>query len=448
MMASSSNAPKPPESNDSPLDPHRERQKQQHHSFWCSMVNPRSKQWQAVLYQNVLATMIGADLMLLMLQSNNDAHAPLHHIFAAMPRILQCIVSAWFLLDFVVRVAIIAQRAPYQRFGPWTGRLVYMVGSGASWMDACAMAPTFFPPGVARNTWLLRVVLLPASRPCRVFRLRKIHAFARALDAGYRVVYYNAEILSVALLVCTCLTLGTAVLLYELRPAATAATGSGGGAGTSDHDDFASLPATLYLAIALLTGQGGPSSSDLPWYTKAVVVLTSLISVAVFAIPASMLNWGWEAEAARMAKRARRRALSQRRKGHATHGSGGGSSTGTLSNSSSDGETTDDEYMRVIAGEGAEDSDHHAASAAQSQWLQQVQDAFDQADRDGTGTLSLLETADLLAQKPPETPTPIDATRQRLIMERLDDIEADLQNTNSKLDLILQLLQNRAFTSL
>jgi hypothetical protein len=443
MLAPSSNAPKLSESKDPPLNP--QQQQQQQHSFWCSMVNPRSRQWQAVVYQNVLATIIGVDLTLLMLQSNNDG-SPLHTY--SITRILQGIVSGWLVLDYAVRVATIAQHKLYRRYGPLKSRLVYMLGSATSWMDACILVSSIIPQSVVRKTWLLRVVLLPASRLCRVARLCQIRAVARALDAGYRVVYYNAEILSVALLVCTCLTLGTAVLLYELRPPALAA--SGGSADTSDnHDDFASLAATLYLAIALLTGQGGPSSSDLPWYTKGVVVLTSLISVAVFAIPASMLNWGWEAEAARMAKRARRRAL-KRRNVLATHdhtrGGSSSSSTGTLSNSSSDGETTDDEYMRVIAMEGGEDNDNHAAFAAQSQWLQQVKNAFHQADRDGTGTLSLLETADLLVaaqQKPSDAPTPIDAVQQRVVMERLDGLEADLQKTNNKLDLILQLLQNR-----
>jgi RIO-like serine/threonine protein kinase len=57
-----------------------------------------------------------------------------------------------------------------------------------------------------------------------------------------------------------------------------------------------------------------------------------------------------------------------------------------------------------------------------------------------------LETADLMEaaqQKPSDAPTPIDAVQQRVVMERLDGLEADLQKTNNKLDLILQLLQNR-----
>lgn len=63
----------------------------------------------------------------------------------------------------------------------------------------------------------------------------------------------------------------------------------------------------VYTPIDQTGGPGG----DLPWYTKSVVLLTSELSVAIFAIPASMLTWGFEAKAARMAKRARMRAREQ-----------------------------------------------------------------------------------------------------------------------------------------
>ena len=62
--------------------------------------------------------------------------------------------------------------------------------------------------------------------------------------------------------------------------------------------DFTSLPATMYLAVLMLTGQGVPDGV-LPWYTKIIVAITSLISTALFVLPASILTWGFEAEAER-----------------------------------------------------------------------------------------------------------------------------------------------------
>jgi len=48
----------------------------------------------------------------------------------------------------------------------------------------------------------------------------------------------------------------------------------------------------------MLTGQGIPNGI-MPWYTRIVVALISLFAIAQFAIPASMLTWGFEQEAER-----------------------------------------------------------------------------------------------------------------------------------------------------
>merc|ERR1719171_2858745 len=64
-----------------------------------------------------------------------------------------------------------------------------------------------------------------------------------------------------------------------------------------DHiDNFSSVLACMYLAILMLTGQGEPNG-QLPWYTRLVVCFTALFAIAQFAIPASMLTWGFEQEA-------------------------------------------------------------------------------------------------------------------------------------------------------
>jgi len=77
-----------------------------------------------------------------------------------------------------------------------------------------------------------------------------------------------------------------ATLLYYMRPE------------EENNKDFASIIATIYIAVMMLTGQGGPEG-DLPWYTKVVVIMTAIFAVAQFAIPASMLTWGFEQEAQR-----------------------------------------------------------------------------------------------------------------------------------------------------
>jgi len=138
-------------------------------------------------------------------------------------------------------------------------------------------------------------------RVLRLSRLLRTERYARAVEITHRILWFNREILTAALVICTVLVLFTSALLYYLPPLNSA--------------DFESLPATTYLAILLLTGQGLGVDTPLPWETKLVIVITSIFSVAMFAIPASMITWGFEAEAARLAKRQARRRLKKKRRG-------------------------------------------------------------------------------------------------------------------------------------
>jgi hypothetical protein len=132
----------------------------------------------------------------------------------------------------------------------------------------------------------------------------------------------------------------------------------------------------MYLSTLMLTGQGGPEG-DLPWYTKGVVLLTSAFSIGMFAIPVSMLTWGFEAEAARCAKRTRQL---EKRKARRAEDPDGGSSTEEYS--------TDEEYQKIIAGEETDDEmDDETMEALK---------LFRQADADGSGSISKKEYLELV----------------------------------------------------
>lgn len=143
---------------------------------------------------------------------------------------------------------------------------------------------------------------------------------------------------------------------------------------------FDSLGDTMYMSTLMLTGGGGPDTENLPWYTKAVVLLTSVFSVAMFAIPASMLTWGFEAEAERMAKQARKRALKRREmEKKSSEGTSQQFSCSSSSSSSSDydsdGGTTDEEYFKLISGLESPDED-------ETPFMKQQREKFEQADVD------------------------------------------------------------------
>lgn len=207
------------------------------------------------------------------------------------------------------------------------------------------------------------------------------------MEAVIRVFYFNKEIMIVAGLLAVYLVLLTSILMYYLRPRGDAAKM------VDDMGDFDSIGSTMVLSLMMLTGQGGPSG-DLPWYTQAVVLMTSLFSVAMFAIPASMLTWGFEAEAQRLGEKAKKKLMAQKR-GEVYHDSTSSSSSDDESAGGfGDISTSDEEYMNIIGGE---DSDEESVGAINNTILTSLE-------------------------------------------ERMTKLEATVAETNSKLDLILQKL--------
>ena len=83
-------------------------------------------------------------------------------------------------------------------------------------------------------------------RVLRVFRILKTEKYTFAFASVRRVVWYNREILTVALFIGLILILTTSTVLYYVGPEP----------GANDGDSFESIPATAYLAVLMLTGQG------------------------------------------------------------------------------------------------------------------------------------------------------------------------------------------------
>merc|ERR1719428_2089199 len=119
------------------------------------------------------------------------------------------------------------------------------------------------------------------------------------------------------------------VILYYLRPA------------VDPYDNFSSILACMYLAILMLTGQGIPNGT-MPWYTRIIVAIIALFAIAQFAIPASMLTWGFEQEAEHnIIVKAEKE---ERMVKHSLASSFGGDLGGALSSSSSDDEDREAEW--------------------------------------------------------------------------------------------------------
>jgi hypothetical protein len=142
----------------------------------------------------------------------------------------------------------------------------------------------------------------------------------------------------------------------------------------------------MYLSTLMLTGQGGPEG-ELPWYTKGVVLLTGIFSIGMFAIPASMLTWGFEAEAHRLAKRSYQQQQQQQQQQHSTAGQRNDSDSWS---SADDDYSTDEEYVKIISGKGENVEDGND-KAIMDEATKAAIAKFLEVDEDGSGSISLEE---------------------------------------------------------
>lgn len=319
-------------------------------------------------------------------------------------RFLEGLSSSVFLVEYLARVITCVERQKYSGRGSTLGRLRFMLSTSAL-IDALSSMPFFleclFGFDLPRLTYL---------RFLRLLRITKTHGAMRATDAVYRVVYYNREILYVCTFVCVLLILGTGMLLYYFRPMHPE--------NPEDAENFASISQTMYLATLLLTGQGGPEG-DLPYYTKAVILVTSIVSVAMFSLPASLLTWGFEAEAARMAQRSYERS---RRRAEGM-------------DSSDDDYSTDEEYIKIIAEVDEENSSDDA-------WQKELLERFREADEDRSGNLNLKEFMDISTAMQAKSGAGGGAAFTAVV-SRIKQLEMEVRDNSKKLDHILELLESK-----
>jgi voltage-gated potassium channel len=387
----------------------------QKHSFVYVMLHPRSKAWQSEMFKTFITIIIVVDLLIFVVSTESSLHDPYTFWF----RVAEGITSTIFLAEYIARLVTATENRRYREHGPALGRLRYMVTFPAL-IDLVATLPFFLNLATAFS-----LPTLTYLRIFRVLRILKTDGYARAFGACYRVIYYNREILYVALLVCLFLVLLTSVLLYYLKPPETEEY-------YENESLFRSIPATMYLSVLMLTGQNEwiRGSEGMPWYTKVVVGLTGALSVAMFAIPVSLLTWGFEAEAERCAKKARQ-SIKQAR---STVSETTRTSPQTIEQCSSD-----EEYLKIIARESSDLSQKRNAQ------VKELVETFLKDDFDGRRNQSLSEFLANSMQSGEalfvnHEVIEIDETSD--VRVRVQSLETTVLSMNSKLDRICRILED------
>jgi len=177
-------------------------------------------------------------------------------------RIVKGVSSCIFLVEYLAWVTVCIENKRFAEYGPFWGRLRWMCTFHAV-IYVMATAPFFI--------FLITGWNLPNFTYLRIFRVLRImktEAYSRAFSACYRVIYFNREILSVGILICFFLVVGSSVLICYCRPHYI---------GNGDKGDialpFQSIPLTLYLSVLILTGQDTfiRSNENMPVSTPNIV---------------------------------------------------------------------------------------------------------------------------------------------------------------------------------
>lgn len=405
------------------------------HSYWYSLVNARSRKTHAVIFRIAITSLILLDVMAYILQSDENIDRTYKTYF----QVLEGTSSLIFLFEYVVRVATVPSRSRFARTRPVEARLAWIC-SWESVIDLVALSPWFIEQIAGRfaslsqhsakgNAWQN----LPNFQWLRVLRLFRMFRNSRIIEAFEvlaRVVYFNYEILTSALIICGVLILLTSMTLYHLAPHENL------------EEDYSSILATMYLSVMMLTGQGQPEG-ELPWYTKLVCCITAIFAVAQFAIPASMLTWGFEQEAAlRIKKAAERRG---KKAAQILRGDVDFESTITSSSSDDDRLVEWKEYEHEVTGS-PDNSENEAADTSVLTLQDQARmlKIFSTFDKDESGKISC---AELSAHNLSRLHTQLDADGDGFTTgEEFTQWLCDVKRTQRKqvFEAVLQDLEERA----
>ena len=249
------------------------------------MLSSSSKARHATLYRNFLASLIIFSVMLFIIET-----LPQLRVHSGTFFVLDGIISTCFLVDYSLRLYAAYGHYKIRPLGPVLSRLRWL----ATWesaFDAASTFPFFYDLLDGERT----LISFAWVRVFRVFLLFRTSATARAVNTCVRVLVVNRQILAVSLALVVFMLLVTSSLLFVAADEQF-----------MEENDFYSIPGAMFLAVLMLTGQGTPEG-DLTAGMRAVVVMTAILSVPFFAVPAAMLTWGFEGEAQRLAAHERRR---------------------------------------------------------------------------------------------------------------------------------------------
>lgn len=250
------------------------------HSTLYSMIRPHSHRWFARAYRYLLYTIVTMSVINYVLETE----IRLQRCCTPYFNTTEVVVSILLVLEYIAKVVTAPQRKAYAMTdAPYMGFIL----SSESFIDIVSFLPVFIMWWFGLNFGSPAFEL---ERTLRLVRLLKLPFTWESFRLVGRVFYFNIRILISSFVVCFVMLLTCSIVLYYTRPP------------VDPKANFSSILNCFYLSVLILTGQGIPDGV-MPWYTSVVISITAIFAIAQFAIPASMLTWGFEQEAERNIKK-------------------------------------------------------------------------------------------------------------------------------------------------
>mmetsp|Transcript_20147 Transcript_20147/g.22412 ORF Transcript_20147/g.22412 Transcript_20147/m.22412 type:complete len:319 (+) Transcript_20147:63-1019(+) len=191
--------------------------------------------------------------------------------------LVQDISSILFTVEYFIRVWCCIEETTYRQKGVVLGRLRYMV-TVLALLDLLAVVPYWVNLIIARDTG---IAFISAVRIVRILKLLKIDRKTHAITLLTSVLKNNREILCVTTLLAVYVFIIQATILYMVEHSYQPL-----------NPNYDSIPKVMFIAVLLVTGQGVPEDVSEPG--KIVVAISVVLSIAMFAVPAGILSWGFE----------------------------------------------------------------------------------------------------------------------------------------------------------
>lgn len=217
-----------------------------------------------------IISLIGLNVIALILESVESIHNLGPKTFSGFEYVSVIIFS----LEYILRIWSCVENPAYRK--PITGRLRFSVTLLAL-IDLLAILP-FYLPFTGFDLRFLRAV-----RMMRIFRVAKIGRYSQSLKTLQRVLTQKKEQLISSVFILFLLLIIASSMMYFAE-------------NRVQPENFSSIPATMWWAVATLTTVGYGDVYPVTQIGKLIASVIAILGIGMFALPTGILGAGFVEE--------------------------------------------------------------------------------------------------------------------------------------------------------